>query len=92
LPDRERQLSQWVSVPIATETSIPNLRRGRDTERGPVRSVSTWIRHQKKEPRTLIELKTKTKTKTPLLSPDKEEIWTINILLFLLNIFIFYLF
>jgi hypothetical protein len=38
-------------------TSIPTLRWGRDTERAPIKSVSTWIRNQKKEPRILIELK-----------------------------------
>jgi hypothetical protein len=35
---------------------LPILRRGRDTEKAPLKSVSTWIRSQKKEPRALIEL------------------------------------
>jgi hypothetical protein len=33
------------------------LRRSRDREKAPVKSVSTWIRNQRREPRTLIELR-----------------------------------
>jgi hypothetical protein len=37
--------------------SIPALRRGRDPEKAYVKSVSTWIRNQRKEPRTPTELR-----------------------------------
>jgi hypothetical protein len=36
---------------------MPTLRRGRDTEKAPVKSVSTWIESQMKEPSTLMELR-----------------------------------
>jgi hypothetical protein len=48
---------------IATQPSISTLRRGRDTEKVPVRRVSTWIRNQKKEARTFIDLR-----ENPLIS------------------------
>jgi hypothetical protein len=41
------------------QSSIPTLRRGRDREKAPVKSVSTSIRNQRKEPRTPIELRRK---------------------------------
>jgi hypothetical protein len=40
-----------------TEPSISNLKRGRNTEKGPAKGVSTWIRHQRRESRILIELR-----------------------------------
>jgi hypothetical protein len=45
---------------IATQASLPSLRRGRNTKKDPLKSVSTWIRNQKKEDRRLIELILKT--------------------------------
>jgi hypothetical protein len=37
------------------KASIPTIRRGRDIEKAPVKSVSTWIRNQRKEHRSPIE-------------------------------------
>jgi hypothetical protein len=60
---------QWGGATfIATEPSIPTLRRGRDTEEAPVKSVSTWIRNQRKEPKTLSELR-----RNPFLSPSRKK-------------------
>jgi hypothetical protein len=42
---------------IVTQPNLPTLRRGRDTKKAPVKSFSNWIRNQKKEPRTPIELR-----------------------------------
>jgi hypothetical protein len=39
-----------------TQTSMPTLRRGIDREKDLVKSVSTWITNQRKEPRIPIEL------------------------------------
>jgi hypothetical protein len=42
---------------VATQPSILTLRSGRDPEKAPVKSVSTRIRNQRKEPRIFIALK-----------------------------------
>jgi hypothetical protein len=54
LSNREGQPS---ITTIAIQPSIPTLRRGRDTEKAPVKSASTYIRNPRKEPRAPIELR-----------------------------------
>jgi hypothetical protein len=41
--------------PIDTVPSIPTLKRARDIEKGSSKSVSSWMRNQRKEPRILIK-------------------------------------
>jgi hypothetical protein len=52
-----KDIQQGEATFITTQPRIPTLRRDRDPEKAPVKSVSTWIRNQRKGPRTLAELR-----------------------------------
>jgi hypothetical protein len=44
-------------ISVATQPSIPTLRRCRDIEKALVKSFSIWSRNQRKKSKTLIELR-----------------------------------